>query len=136
MARIMAFDYGRKRTGIAVTDPLQIIATGLTTVETSTIFTFLEDYLKKEEVEKFVVGVPLRDHHEANPVVTLIEKFIQKLQKHFPHIPVDTEDESFTSKMAVKSLVQGGVKKKKRRNKSLIDEVSATLILQQHLGHH
>ncbi len=131
----MAIDYGMKRTGIAVTDPLQIIATGLTAVDTKNIFDFLKDYLKTEEVEQFVVGYPIHLDSNESPMSLAVDKFIEDLQKNHPTIPVDREDERFTSKMAAQSLVQSGVRKKKRQNKKLLDEVSAVLILQGYLGH-
>ena len=135
MARIMAFDYGKKRTGIAVTDPLQIIATGLTTVETEKLMDFLIDYLRKEDVERFVIGEPVGLDGQATDASEAVDEFIQSLKKQFPGIPVDKEDERFTSKMAVQTLVKSGIKKKKRRDKKLIDQVSATIILQSYLGH-
>ncbi|MFK7904774.1 MAG: Holliday junction resolvase RuvX [Chitinophagales bacterium] len=135
MARILAIDYGMKRTGLAVTDPMQIIATGLTAVDTKNIFDFLKDYLKNEEVELFVVGYPIHLDGNESPMSLAVDKFIEILQKNHPHIPVDKEDERFTSQMAARSLVQSGVKKKKRQNKKLLDEVSAVLILQAYMGH-
>ncbi len=135
MARILAIDYGMKRTGLAVTDPMQIIATGLTAVDTKNIFDFLKDYLNNEEVEQFVVGYPIHLDGNESPMSLAVDKFIEVLQKNHPHIPVDKEDERFTSQMAARSLVQSGVKKKKRQNKKLLDEVSAVLILQAYMGH-
>jgi len=135
VARILAIDYGMKRTGLAVTDPMQIIATGLTAVDTKNIFDFLKDYLKNEEVELFVVGYPIHLDGNESPMSLAVDKFIENLQKNHPHIPVDKEDERFTSQMAARSLVQSGVKKKKRQNKKLLDEVSAVLILQAYMGH-
>ncbi len=135
MARIMAFDYGGKRTGIAVTDPLQIIASGLTTVATDKVMDFLETYLFTEEVECFVVGDPRSLDNEATDATSGADEFAEKLKKKYPHIQLEREDERFTSKMALRSLIDSGVSKKKRRNKALIDEVSATLILQSYLGH-
>ncbi|MGB1242045.1 MAG: Holliday junction resolvase RuvX, partial [Chitinophagales bacterium] len=125
MARILAIDYGMKRTGLAVTDPMQIIATGLTAVDTKNIFDFLKDYLNSEEVEQFVVGYPIHLDGNESPMSLAVDRFIEKLQKNHPHIPVDKEDERFTSQMAARALVQSGVKKKKRQNKKLLDEVSA-----------
>lgn len=133
MARILALDYGLKRTGIAVTDPLQIIATGLETVPTDKLFTFLEQYLKNEEVETIVVGMPKRlderDTHASAPVRTLISA----LAKKFPEINLVEEDERYTSKMAVNAMIEGGMKKKNRRKKENIDKISAVLILQSYL---
>jgi putative Holliday junction resolvase len=135
MARIMAIDYGKKRCGIAVTDTLQISANGLDTVLTENIFKFLKEYLTKEEVETLVIGEPKRMNDEPSAVEEQIKVFIRGVEKRFPKINVEREDERFTSKMAMQSMVQGGVKKKKRREKELVDKVSATLILQSYLGH-
>ncbi len=134
MSRILAFDYGKKRTGIAVTDPLQIIASGLTTVDTKSIFTFIADYLEKEEVECFVVGFPtLYDNTKPAHSLPIIEKFIEKLKKKYPDIPVELEDEHFTSKMAFQAMIDGGLKKKQRQNKAMIDKISASIILRSYL---
>lgn len=135
MGRIVAIDYGLKRVGIAVTDPLQIIATGLTTVDTPKIMAFLQKYVTDEPVEKFVVGDPRNLDDIATHATQPTEKFVAELAKLFPNIPIDREDERYTSKMASRVLIQSGVKKKKRRNKKLLDEISATLILQSYLGH-
>ena len=133
MARIMGIDYGTKRVGIAVTDPLQIIANGLDTVATSDIFEFLKQYLNEEEVEEIVVGMPL--HLDGNPTYLspVIEEFVAKINKLFPSLKVVTQDERFTSVDAKKIILQSGAKKKKRRDKSLVDKVSAVLILQEYL---
>lgn len=133
MARIVAFDFGEKRTGIAVTDELQIIASGLTTVETKTIFSFLTEYLQNEEVELFVVGKPKQMNNTESESEQFIQPFIKKLNSTFPKIPVIRIDERFTSKMASQSMIESGLKKKHRQNKALIDEISATLILQSYL---
>lgn len=133
MARILAFDYGLKRTGIAVTDELQIIASGLTTVNTPELFSFLNSYLLDENVELFVVGLPKQMDNTPSESEKLIRPFIEKLQKKFPHIPIKRVDERFSSKMAFQAMIDGGVKKKQRKNKALIDEVSATIILQSYL---
>ena len=133
MSRILAIDYGRKRVGIAVTDPLRIIANGLTTVHSKDIFTFLEDYLKKEKVEIIVVGYPVNLKNEGSESLKYINPFIKKLIKSFPDIIVDTYDERFTSKMAQAAMIEGGMKKKDRQNKALTDKISATLILQSYL---
>ncbi|KAB1064457.1 Holliday junction resolvase RuvX [Salibacter halophilus] len=135
MARIMAIDYGKKRCGIAVTDTLQISANGLDTVLTENIFKFLKEYLTNEDVETLVIGEPKRMNDEPSAVEEQIKVFIRGVEKRFPKINVEREDERFTSKMAMQSMVQGGVKKKKRREKELVDKVSATLILQSYLGH-
>ena len=134
MARILAIDYGLKRVGIAVTDPLQIIATGLTTVATSEIITFLRDYTQQESVECFVVGEPRNLNNTPSESAEATNAFVQQLAKIFPSIPIKRVDERFTSKIAVRTLVSSGVKKKKRRNKKLLDEVSATLILQSYMA--
>ena len=134
MGRILAFDFGYKRTGIAVTDNLKIIASGLSTVPTGELFDFLARYLKEEEVELFVVGEPRQMDNTPSEIEGAIQQFISHLQKRFPAIPVKRQDERFTSKMAVKSMIESGVKKKKRREKGRIDEISATLILQSFLS--
>lgn len=134
MARILAFDYGKKRIGIAVSDELQLIASGLTTIETKKIFSFLTAYLKEEQVSIFVVGEPKQMDYTQSESEVLIVTFIQKLQSTFPKIPIVRIDERFTSKMAYEAMIQNGLKKKQRRNKGLIDEISATLILQTYLN--
>jgi len=133
MAKLLGIDYGKKRTGIAETDDLQIIASGLTTVETAKIWNFLEKYLAENQVEKIVIGESLDLEGQPNPIETDIKKFIKKFQKKYPQIEVIREDERYTSKMAFDAMLKGGVKKKKRRNKALIDQVSAALILQAYL---
>ncbi len=130
MKRIMAIDYGVKRTGVAVTDELQIIASGLTTVETDSIFTFLDQYFKKEKVETVVVGLSKNLNNEDNQVENDIKKFIEKFKSSFTKIQVERQDERFTSKIAFNSMLESGLKKKRRQNKALVDEISATLILQ------
>lgn len=134
MARILALDYGKVRTGIAVTDELQLIASGLTTVETKELMPFLADYIGKEQVERFVVGLPKQMDNTPSESEELIRPFLEKLTAKFPEIPVERQDERFTSKMALQSMIAGGVKKKKRQNKALVDEISATLILQAYLN--
>lgn len=134
MARILAFDYGTKRTGIAVTDELQIIASGLTTVNTKEIFSFLTQYLKDENVELFVVGEPKQMNNQHSESEQFIKIFIEKLKTTFPKIPIARVDERFTSKMAFQSMIDSGLKKKQRQNKALIDEISATIILQSYLS--
>lgn len=130
MSRLLAIDYGKKRTGIAVSDPLQIIANGLTTVETARIFDFLKSYFEKESVEKVIVGLPKQMNNQASENLPRIEQFVQKLKKLYPHLPVEFYDERFTSKMAHQAMLDGGLKKKDRQNKALVDEISATIILQ------
>ena len=133
LARILALDYGTKRTGIAITDDLQIIASGLTTVETKNIFSFLMHYLKTENVELFVVGEPKQMNNTESESEQFIKLFVEKLKTTFPKIPVKRVDERFTSKMAFQSMIDSGLKKKQRQNKGLIDEISATIILQTYL---
>ncbi|MBC8753703.1 Holliday junction resolvase RuvX [Kordia sp. YSTF-M3] len=133
MARILAIDYGKKRTGIAVTDEMQLIASGLTTVRTHDLINFLKDYVTKENVELFLVGEPKQMNYEASESEVLIKEFIRLLTKAIPTIPIKREDERFTSKMAFQTMIDGGLKKKQRQNKSLIDEISATIILQSYL---
>jgi putative Holliday junction resolvase len=134
LARILALDYGKIRTGIAVTDELQLIASGLTTVETKELIPFLEKYLKEETVERFVVGQPKQMDNSPSESEELIQGFLKKLMAVFPAIPVERQDERFTSKMAFQSMLDSGVTKKKRRDKALVDEISATLILQAYLN--
>jgi putative Holliday junction resolvase len=135
MPRILAIDYGLKRTGIAVTDPLQIIATGLTTIESPKLIDFLKAYFEKEAVEKIIIGEPKNlddsDTHATAPARNAIEK----LRKAFPGIPVEKVDERYTSKMAVQAMIDMGMTKKQRRNKAMVDEIAATIILQEYLQH-
>lgn len=133
MGRILAIDYGVKRTGIAVTDELQIIASGLATVETKEIFSFLKNYLEKENVELFLVGLPKQMNNEPSESEAFIIKFLGKLQKLFPSVPLKRVDERFTSKMAFQTMIDSGLKKNQRKNKALLDEISATIILQSYL---
>lgn len=133
MARLLSIDYGKKRTGIAVSDPLQIIANGLTTVETPRLFEFLEEYLKKEEVSCIVVGLPRQMNNEPSENMKRIEPFVNRLRKLYPHIEVEYFDERFSSRMALQTMIDGGVKKKDRQNKALVDEISATIILQGYM---
>lgn len=129
----MAIDYGRKRTGLAVTDELQLIATGLTTVETSKLTAFLDDYCRKEKVERFVVGEAKHMDNTPSESAQYIEPFVASLSKRFPDIPVSRIDERFTSKMAFQAMIDGGLHKKQRQNKGLIDTVSAVLMLQNYM---
>ncbi len=133
MARILAFDYGTKRIGIATTDPLQIIATGLDTVHPKDIIDYLKKYLSRETVELFVVGEPKQQDGTPSQSSQHVKGFITLLKKSFPSIPIETIDERFTSKMASSAIAQSGLTKKKRQNKELIDTVSATIILQSYL---
>lgn len=127
-------DFGKVRTGIAVTDELQLIASGLTTVDTKDLLKFLEEYIKKESVERFVVGLPKQMDNTASESEALIQDFLKQLSAKFPAMPVERQDERFTSKMAFQSMLDSGMKKKKRRDKALVDEISATLILQAYLN--
>ena len=133
MPQIMALDYGSKRTGIAVSDDMQIIASGLTTVATADLFEFLEGYLSENDVELFVVGLPLQMDNSPSESEDHISSFVEKLGKLYPDKPIKRVDERFTSKMAVRTMIDSGLKKKKRREKGLIDEISATIILQSYL---
>jgi putative Holliday junction resolvase len=133
LSRILAIDYGLKRTGIAVTDPLQIIATGLTTVESKQLMPFLKDYFSKEEVELIIIGEPKNMDDSDTHATPLVEKCIKELLKNFPSIPIKKVDERFTSKMASQAMIDMGMKKKQRRNKALVDEIAATILLQEYL---
>ncbi|MCD7973885.1 MAG: Holliday junction resolvase RuvX [Candidatus Azobacteroides sp.] len=133
MGRILAIDYGQKRTGIASTDPLQIIANGLGTFPSDKIMDFLKEYILKESVELFIVGMPYKMNNEPSDNMPYVLSFVKKLKKVFPSIPVEYVDERFTSKLAKQAILSGGVKKMKRRNKALIDEISAVIILQTYL---
>ena len=129
----MAFDVGRVRIGVAVTDPMQMIAIGLTTVNASEIMTFVSDYLKQESVERFIVGLPRQMDGTDSESMFFVQKMIQNLKQKFPHIPVEQEDERFTSKLAQRVILESGIGKKKRQNKALLDQISATIILQSYL---
>jgi len=134
MSRIIGIDYGRKRTGIAVTDPLQIIAGGLETVATGEVEKWLERYVAVEPVERIVVGCPMMpDGTESDTMIRYVRPFIKRLKKKFPDITIDTLDERYTSKLAVRAMIDGGMKKKDRREKANIDKVSATILLQEYL---
>lgn len=133
MARILALDYGKKRTGIAVTDPLQIIATALTTVDTNELIGYLKKYMQGEEVEKVLIGYPLNFDDTATDATPLVEKFIGKFSNVFPTLPIQKVDERMTSKMASQAIAQMGLSKKEREKKELIDSVSAVIMLQEYL---
>ena len=133
MSRILAIDYGKKRTGIAVTDVLQIIANGLTTVPTSGLMDFILDYVGKEPVDRIVVGYPKQMNNEDSENMKRITPFVNQLKKKLPGIPVEFVDERFTSVLAHQAMLDGGLKKKARQNKALVDEISATIILQSYL---
>lgn len=133
MGRILALDFGKKRTGIAVTDELQIIASGLTTVNTNELMDFLTDYFANEEVDLVVIGLPKQMNNTPSESEEIIEPFIKKFSNKFPKLPVERVDERFTSKMAFKTMINSGLSKEKRKNKALVDKISATLILQSYL---
>lgn len=131
MPRILAIDYGLKRTGLAVTDPLQIISTGLASVETPQLFVFLKKYLSAETVELFLVGEPKNMDDSDTHATPLVKTFVTRLRKEFPAVPVELIDERFTSKMAKRAMLEMGMKKMQRRDKSLVDEIAATMMLQE-----
>jgi len=133
MGRILGIDYGRKRVGLAVTDPLKIFASPLNTISAHDIDNFIADYMASEEVEAFVIGYPVKLNNEPSESVKYINPFIRKLKKRFPGVPVHLVDERFTSQMALKTMIEGGMKKKERQNKSIIDMISASIILQSFL---
>lgn len=133
MSRILAIDYGRKRTGIAVTDPMQIIANGLTTVSTHQLMDFLLNYIKQEPVERIIIGHPKQMNNEDSENMKNIIPFMNRLKKLLPDMPVEQVDERFTSVLAHQAMLAGGLKKKDRQNKALVDEISATIILQSYL---
>lgn len=134
MGRILAIDYGKKRTGIAVTDPIQIIASGLTTVNTRDLERFLKEYINKEEVETIVVGEPKQMDYTESELGNVIHKFVEQLKQWFPTIKIARVDERFTSKMAFQTMIDSGLSKAKRRNKALVDEIAATIILQTYMN--
>lgn len=133
MSRIVAIDYGKKRTGIAVSDTLQIIANGLTTVPTHELFDFLMDYVKREPVERIIIGMPKQMNNQPSENVKNIIPFVNRLRKALPEIPIEFVDERFTSVLAHQAMLDGGLHKKARQNKALVDEISATIILQSYL---
>ena len=134
MARILCIDYGLKRTGIAVTDPLQIIATGLTTVDSKELISFLKKYFQQERVELIVIGEPKNLDDSDTHATPLVNAIIVKLKKEFPQIPLKTVDERYTSKMAKQAMIEMGMKKKDRRNKRTVDQIAATIMLQEYMG--
>lgn len=133
MSRILAIDYGRKRTGIAITDPMQIIANGLTTVPTGELMDFLLDYMKREKVERIIIGHPKQMNNQDSESMKYIVPFVNRLKKVLPDVPLEMVDERFTSVLAHQAMLAGGLKKKDRQNKALVDEISATIILQSYL---
>ena len=134
MPRILAIDYGQKRTGIAVTDDFQLIASGLTTIPSETAIDFLKNYFENEKVEKVLLGKPIQMNGEPSQSTDIIEKFVSKFIMAFPEMPLERVDERFTSKMAFQTMIDSGLKKKQRQNKALIDEISATIMLQDYLS--
>ncbi|MBQ8592745.1 MAG: Holliday junction resolvase RuvX [Bacteroidaceae bacterium] len=133
MGRILSIDYGRKRTGIAVSDPLQLIANGLTTVATHELYDFIINYLKQEEVERIIIGLPRQMNNEASESMQYIQPFVNRLRKNLPDMPVEYVDERFTSVLAHRTMLEAGLKKKERQNKALVDEISACIILQTYM---
>jgi len=133
MGRILAIDYGRKRTGVAVSDPLKIIANGLETVSTHQLEEFLDKYLAENDVEVIVVGMPRNMDNTPSEAYTYIKPFVKRLEKKYPDMLIEMEDERFTSVLAFRAMIDGGVKKQDRRNKALVDKVSATIILQSYM---
>jgi putative Holliday junction resolvase len=133
VARILSIDYGKKRTGLAVTDPLQIIANGLATVSTSELFDWLKAYVEREQVERIVIGEPHQTNGQPSENMERIIQFVNRWRKAIPQIPIDFFDERFTSVLAHRAMIDGGLKKKARQNKALVDEISATIILEDYL---
>ena len=133
MARILSIDYGKKRTGIAVTDPLQIIAGGLATVSTSELFDWLKTYLAKESVERIIIGEPRQPNGQPSENLQRVQQFVNRWRKAVPEVPIEYFDERFTSVLAHQAMLDGGLKKKARQDKALVDEISATIILEDYL---
>ena len=133
MARILSIDYGKKRTGLAVTDPLQIIASGLATVSTSELFDFLKHYVTTQQVERIVIGEPKQPNGQPSENLQRVQQFVNRWQKAMPQIPIEYYDERFTSVLAHQAMLEGGLKKKARQDKALVDEISATIILQDYM---
>ena len=133
MARILSIDYGKKRTGLAVTDPLQIIAGGLATVSTSELFEYLCQYVAREQVERIVIGEPRQPNGQPSENLARVQQFVNRWRKQMPQIPIDYYDERFTSVLAHQAMIAGGLKKKARQDKALVDEISATIILEDYM---
>lgn len=133
MARIISIDYGKRRTGIAVTDPLQIIANGLATVSTSQLYRFLVDYMSKEQIERIVIGKPMQPNGKPSENLVRVQQFVAQWKKAHPDVPIDYVDERFTSVLAHRAMIDGGLHKKARQDKALVDEISATIILQSYM---
>lgn len=133
MARILSIDYGKKRTGLAVTDPLQLIAGGLATVSTSELFEYLKQYVSREEVERIVIGEPLQPNGQPSENLSRVQQFVNRWRRAVPHIPIEYYDERFTSVLAHQVMIDAGLHKKARQDKALVDEISATIILQDYM---
>ncbi len=133
MARILSIDYGKKRTGLAVTDPLQLIAGGLATVSTSGLFDFLQEYISREEVERIVIGEPRQPNGQPSENLARVQQFVNRWRKSVPQIPIELYDERFTSVLAQQAMLDGGLRKKARQDKALVDEISATILLQDYM---
>jgi putative Holliday junction resolvase len=133
VARILSIDYGKKRTGIAVTDPLQIIANGLATVSTSELLSYLKDYLSREQVERIIIGRPMQTNGQPSENLQRVEQFVNRWKKEMPDVPVEYVDERFTSVLAHQAMIDGGLRKKARQDKALVDKISATIILEDYL---
>ena len=133
MARILSVDYGKKRTGLAVTDPLQLIAGGLATVSTSELFEYLQQYIAREPVERIVIGEPRQPNGEPSENLARVQQFVNRWRKAVPQVPIEYYDERFTSVLAHQAMIDGGLKKKARQNKALVDEISATIILEDYM---
>jgi putative Holliday junction resolvase len=131
--RILSVDYGRKRTGLAVTDPLQIIAGGLATVSTSELFDYLKKYIEREQVERIVIGEPRQPNGEPSENLQRVQQFVNRWRKAVPEVPIEFYDERFTSVLAHQAMLQGGLRKKARQDKALVDEISATILLQDYM---
>ena len=133
MARILSIDYGKKRTGLAVSDPLQLIAGGLVTVPTSTLFEYLVQYLSHENVERIVIGKPIQPNGQPSENFTRVEQFVNRWRKAMPQVPIDYYDERFTSVLAHQAMIDGGLHRKARQDKALVDEISATILLEDYM---
>lgn len=133
MARIVSIDYGKRRTGIAVTDPLQIIANGLATVSTSQLYQFLVDYMAKEPVERIIIGKPMQPNGRPSENLARVQQFVSRWKKAQPSVPIEYVDERYTSVLAHRAMIDGGLRKKARQDKALVDEISATIILQSYM---
>lgn len=133
MGRILSIDYGRKRTGLAVTDPLKIIANGLTTVSTHLLWDYLNDYISREQVERIVIGKPMQTNGQPSENLARVEAFVNRWRKNHSELPIEYVDERFTSVLAHQAMIDGGLKKKARQDKALVDEISATIILQSYM---